>query len=71
MEEYQDIIFRKQGNIAILTLNREEVLNAVRARTWVELLDALNNVKCDEAIRCLIVTGKGKAFSAGQDLSEI
>jgi len=71
MEAYQDIIFRKQGNIAILTLNREEVLNAVRARTWVELLDALNTVKCDEAIRCLIVTGKGKAFSAGQDLSEI
>ena len=71
MEEYQDIIFQKQGNIAIISLNREEVLNAVRARTWVELLDALNNVKCDPAISCLIITGKGKAFSAGQDLSEI
>ncbi|MFO7772870.1 MAG: enoyl-CoA hydratase/isomerase family protein [Dehalococcoidia bacterium] len=71
MEEYQDIILQKQGNIAIMSLNREEVLNAVRARTWAELLDALNNVKCDSAIRCLILTGKGKAFSAGQDLSEM
>lgn len=69
--EYQDIIFEKQGNIAIISLNREDVLNAVRSETWPELLDALENVKNDSEIRCLIITGKGKAFSAGQDLSEI
>ncbi len=69
--EFNDITYNVEGRIGLITLNRPEVLNAVRRETWTELSAVLQHVKKDEQVRCLLITGAGKAFSAGQDLNEM
>jgi len=67
---YQDILFEKDGAIAIITLNRPEKLNAF---TWVmgnEIREALMEVENDPELRVTIITGAGRGFCAGADLSE-
>lgn len=68
--EFQDIIFEVRNGYAVLTFNRPKVLNALRLQTKHEISAALDKVKTDEAIRGLILTGVGRAFMAGSDLSE-
>lgn len=66
---YTALRFEVDGGIATLTLDRREKLNAftfAMAREW---LDVLERVDADDAVRALIVTGEGKAFCAGADLS--
>jgi enoyl-CoA hydratase/carnithine racemase len=64
------LIGRKhEGGVAVLTLQREEKLNALSSALEAELLDAL----LDEAVRnsrCIVFVGAGKAFSAGADINE-
>lgn len=70
--EFQNIILEKMtGGFAVLTLNRPEVLNAFNNKTFEEINDALDVVESDRSIRGLIITGSGRAFAAGADLSEI
>lgn len=70
--EFQNIILEKMTDgFAILTLNRPEVLNAFNNKTFEELNGALDIVENDRSIRGLIITGSGRAFAAGADLSEI
>ncbi len=60
---------RHEGGVAVLTLQREEKLNALSSALEAELLDAL----LDEAVRnsrCIVFVGAGKAFSAGADINE-
>lgn len=57
--------------IATITLNRPEVANAVNAHMGHELLAALRSAEQDLSIRCIVLTGAGKAFCAGQDLKEV
>lgn len=54
--------------IAILALNRPEVRNAIHDDMRTELMDALDRVNRDEAVRALVLTGHGKAFCAGGDI---
>jgi len=68
--EFKDIIYEKAGAIAVITLNRPEVLNAVRDNLWREMEAAVNDVQADEDVAALIITGKGRAFSVGEDLKE-
>jgi enoyl-CoA hydratase len=68
---YQKLIFEKRGNIAYLTLNRPEVYNAFDTGLIFEFREALREVEKDETIRVLIITGAGKAFQAGADISEL
>ena len=56
-------------SIATITLNRPEVRNAIDDETRNELIAALDRVTDDDAIRAVIVTGKGKAFCAGGDIA--
>jgi len=69
---YQNLLLEKQGAIAILTVNRPAVRNAVNDQTIEELDAALSEVEHDLALRVLIVTGAGdKAFVAGADINEL
>jgi len=52
----------------MITLNRPQVLNAISVEMWREIGEALDDIEQDYDIRVVVVTGKGKAFSAGADL---
>jgi len=66
---YEDIILEKhQNGVALLTLNRPQRLNALRWQSWSEIEDALETLIGDEDVRALVITGSGRAFSAGTDL---
>jgi 2-(1,2-epoxy-1,2-dihydrophenyl)acetyl-CoA isomerase len=58
------------GGVATLTLNRPDRLNALTAGLHEDLRAALDRAASDEAIRALLITGAGRGFCAGQDLSE-
>jgi len=65
---YETILFETRGPIGILTLNRPERLNALNQEMITEIFDLFDRIEKDDAIRALIVTGAGRAFSAGFDL---
>ena len=67
---YQYIEFTKDGNIATIRFNRPEVFNSVNKPMAMEIQEALDRCK-DEDVRCILITGTGKAFCAGQDLNEV
>ena len=68
---YETIIYEKSEGIATITLNRPEVLNAVNEKMGLELLDALRTAERDDEVRCVIITGKGRAFCAGEDIQAL
>jgi enoyl-CoA hydratase/carnithine racemase len=67
--EYQEIGWAVADGILTLTLDRPAKLNAFTARMMHELLDAFERADADDAVRVVIVTGAGRAFCAGADLS--
>ncbi|MGA2462420.1 MAG: enoyl-CoA hydratase-related protein [Candidatus Bathyarchaeia archaeon] len=67
----QTIIYEKSQGIATITLNRPDVLNAVNEKMGQELQEALKIAERDPEIRCLIITGKGRAFCAGEDIQAL
>ena len=67
--EFKFIIYEKSEGVATITLNRPEALNAFSKEVVEEILRALEDVKSDENVRVLVLTGAGeKAFSAGADI---
>ena len=68
---YEHILLEKEDGVAIITLNRPEVLNAMNRKLNTELRDAVMTMNADDEIGCLVVTGSGeRAFSAGGDIHE-
>jgi len=67
---YQNIIFEKEENIATITFNRPEAMNALNNQTRAEFAEAIAEVATDDHIKVLILTGTGKAFVAGSDIKE-
>jgi len=67
---YQNILFASEGGIARLTLNRPDRLNSFTDAMHAELRDALAQVRADPSVRVLLLTGAGRGFCAGQDLSD-
>jgi trans-feruloyl-CoA hydratase/vanillin synthase len=59
-----------QSGVTVLTLNRPDKRNAMNPRLHEEITDALDRLQYDERVRVLVITGAGKAFSAGMDLEE-
>src|SRR5690349_6129054 len=57
--------------VRTLTLNRPEALNAFDQALWYSTAAALEEAATDDDIRCVLITGAGRAFSAGQDLTEM
>jgi enoyl-CoA hydratase len=69
---YDNLLFGVSEQIARITFNRPNVLNALNRKTMDELGDCLKRVRADDAIRVLILTGAGeKAFIAGADINEL
>lgn len=68
---YNNLLFKKENNIATISLNRPKALNALNTETLLELNQAIEEVERDEEIYVLIITGEGKAFVAGADISEM
>jgi 2-(1,2-epoxy-1,2-dihydrophenyl)acetyl-CoA isomerase len=70
MADYQNIIYASDGGVARITLNQPERLNSFTDAMHADLRDALARVKSDASLRALLLTGAGRGFCAGQDLSE-
>jgi 2-(1,2-epoxy-1,2-dihydrophenyl)acetyl-CoA isomerase len=67
---YDNIIFEIHDGVATLTLNRPQSLNSFTAAMHAEIRDALQRVTAEREIRCLLLTGAGRGFCAGQDLND-
>ena len=67
--DYEQIRCEVDGPLMIVTLNRPEKLNAVTARSIEELITAFDDADRDDGVRAVIVTGAGRAFCAGADVS--
>ena len=68
---YENLLLKREGNIGILSINRPDELNALNSKVLEELDRAIDNISMDEEIYVLIITGEGRAFVAGADISEM
>ncbi len=68
---YENLLLKREGNIGILSINRPDELNALNEKLLEELDRAIDNISMDEEIYVLIITGEGRAFVAGADISEM
>ncbi|MCX6013077.1 MAG: enoyl-CoA hydratase-related protein [Chloroflexi bacterium] len=64
---YEDIIYQKENHLAIITLNRPQVMNAYTRKTVRELVSAIDDAAEDDNIRALILTAAGNGFCSGVD----
>jgi len=67
---YEHILFAQDAGIARLTFNRPDRLNSFNDAMHAEVRDALSRVRADASARVLLMTGAGRGFCAGQDLSD-
>lgn len=67
---YEQIAVSREGAVEWITLNRPDRLNALTAATSGELEEAFKNAGQNEKVRCVVLTGEGRGFCAGQDLTE-
>jgi enoyl-CoA hydratase/carnithine racemase len=71
MTEYEQVTYETIDGVALITLNRPEVLNAMSVQLSSELHDAVLLACKDDAVGCLVITGAGeRAFTAGGDIHE-
>ena len=68
---YETVLTSKEGMLGIITLNRPQALNALNTRMVTELISALDEFEKDDEVRCLVVAGNDKVFSAGADINEM
>ncbi|HEY7281554.1 MAG TPA: enoyl-CoA hydratase-related protein [Actinomycetota bacterium] len=68
--DYEQIAYEVADGVGWIRLDRPDKLNALTTRLAEEALDALGSARSDDAVRCLVITGAGRGFSAGQDLNE-
>ena len=69
MTDYQQISYEVEDQVATVTLDRPEQLNAFTARMMHEMISAFDEADADDEVRAVIVTGRGRGFCAGADLS--
>lgn len=65
------VLVEREGPVAVVTLNRPEVLNALSDELMAELVETLETLDRDEAVRCVVVAGSERAFAAGADIGEM
>ena len=70
--DFENILVTVDGKLAVITINRQEVRNALNAETLKEIVIALKELENDDAVGCVIFTGKGeKSFAAGADIGQL
>lgn len=67
----ETLLLTDAAGVRTITLNRPEAMNSVDERVTTELQDVLKKTERDRSVRCLVLTGAGKAFCAGQDLKSV
>lgn len=67
---FETIEFSVENGVATLALNRPDTLNSFNNHMHAEIREAMQQVTDDPQIRCMLLTGKGRGFSAGQDLND-
>jgi len=67
---YETILLQSTAGVATLTLNRPERLNSLNRSMLGEIAHAIAAVRVDSSVRCLVITGAGRAFCSGQDLDD-
>ena len=65
------ILLTKKNGIATITFNRPKIFNSFNREMCQAMMTALDDCAADLSVRCVILTGEGKAFCAGQDIAEI
>jgi 2-(1,2-epoxy-1,2-dihydrophenyl)acetyl-CoA isomerase len=68
--DFQNVLVELDESVVTLTMNRLDVLNAINTLMLEELTEAVEAAAHDDAIRCVVLAGAGRAFGAGQDLTE-
>lgn len=68
---YEMILLERRGGVALITLNRPKVLNALSHQTMTEMAAATAEIDADDTIGCVVLTGNDKAFAAGADIKEM
>ena len=69
---FENVTVERDGAIAIVTINRPKVLNALNTQTMDELAEAIGGLGADESVRAIVLTGAGeKSFVAGADINEL
>jgi 2-(1,2-epoxy-1,2-dihydrophenyl)acetyl-CoA isomerase len=71
MADERTVVATTEAGVATLTLNRPDRLNAFTRAMHAELREALGRIEADPAIRAVVLTGAGRGFCAGQDLSDL
>jgi len=71
MANYETVTVARHNQVALVTLNRPDSLNAFNAALRRDLLQAVLEVNADDSIRVVVLAGAGRAFCAGADLSEV
>jgi enoyl-CoA hydratase/carnithine racemase len=69
--DYQNIIVKMEGSVALVTLNRPKALNALNSELLHELVTALEAFDADNTVRATVLTGSERAFAAGADIKEM
>jgi enoyl-CoA hydratase len=67
---FECILYEKKEGVAIITLNRPQVLNAMNKQLWLDMERALAAAREDDSVRVVVFTGTGRAFSTGADLKD-
>lgn len=67
---YETIEFELKGGLGQITLNRPDSLNSFTSQMHEEMRDAFGRLEADQNLRCLLITGNGRGFCAGQDLND-
>jgi enoyl-CoA hydratase/carnithine racemase len=70
-EGWKEILYEVQDRVATITLNRPEKLNAWTAVMAAELREALTTAEADEGVRAIVITGAGRGFCSGADMSRL
>ncbi|HEV2685993.1 MAG TPA: enoyl-CoA hydratase-related protein, partial [Actinomycetota bacterium] len=65
------LLYDVSGGVATITLNRPDSLNALNAEISLALQKAIADASGDRAVRCVVITGAGRAFTSGADLSDV
>jgi 2-(1,2-epoxy-1,2-dihydrophenyl)acetyl-CoA isomerase len=67
---YEQIVYETKDNVGWIRLNRPDKLNALTHQLSSEAMDSLQSAERDPEVHCVVITGEGRGFSAGQDLKE-